>query len=335
MKLVLHIGTEKTGTTSFQNWMAANQASLLQEGIWYCQTLGRKNHLKMYLACIDPEMNNRGFDLVRLSTLEERRKLRSVVETNLKEEAEKAFEAGAKYFVISNEHCHSHLRRQEDVDRAANLLNPIFKEIEVVCFLRPQIDVAVSLASTAARAGHVVSETFFEDAADKKHFYKYENLYAMWSWAFQSSRVTLVPFARWPDTIDYFCDVFRLDRSRYTQAAYENQALDIRLIALFNRLSGQQPTKLNKQLMLSGDIPCIEKIQPGEETARKFQSRFTYGNKLIAENSLIDVKYNELEPDWEKYKAPQNLYKLSLSDNQLMLELAFMVSQVSQKQFTP
>ena len=48
MKLVLHIGTHKTGTTAIQRFLGANQAILLNKGIWYPKYSelleGKSNH---------------------------------------------------------------------------------------------------------------------------------------------------------------------------------------------------------------------------------------------------------------------------------------------------
>lgn len=40
----VHIGTEKTGSTTLQNFMAHNRSRLLKNGIVYTKSLGRKNN---------------------------------------------------------------------------------------------------------------------------------------------------------------------------------------------------------------------------------------------------------------------------------------------------
>lgn len=44
MKAILHIGTEKTGTTSFQSFMHRNRDAVLARGVLYPDRLGGDNH---------------------------------------------------------------------------------------------------------------------------------------------------------------------------------------------------------------------------------------------------------------------------------------------------
>ena len=40
MECIVHIGTEKTGSTSLQRFLSLNRSSLLENGIAYTKTLG-------------------------------------------------------------------------------------------------------------------------------------------------------------------------------------------------------------------------------------------------------------------------------------------------------
>ncbi len=52
-RCVLHIGLEKTGTTTIQNRLASNRERLLERGILYPRSAGRSNHLHLVSACLD------------------------------------------------------------------------------------------------------------------------------------------------------------------------------------------------------------------------------------------------------------------------------------------
>ena len=45
MKCILHIGTEKTATTTLQNWLYDNQAALSKSGVYLSDNLGKTNNI--------------------------------------------------------------------------------------------------------------------------------------------------------------------------------------------------------------------------------------------------------------------------------------------------
>ena len=61
MKLILHIGTAKTGTTTLQHWFASNRESLQVQGIYYPNSLGKVNHRKLSLFAINRVTSDRYF----------------------------------------------------------------------------------------------------------------------------------------------------------------------------------------------------------------------------------------------------------------------------------
>lgn len=70
-KLILHIGTEKTGTTSIQKFLNLNKDELLNEGIFYpmgtCGTDNYPNHRKLATACFNLGHEDDSFKSLRLS----------------------------------------------------------------------------------------------------------------------------------------------------------------------------------------------------------------------------------------------------------------------------
>ena len=52
-RLLLHIGTEKTGTTAWQAWLARQREALDQRGFALPASLGPTNHRKLPTSCFD------------------------------------------------------------------------------------------------------------------------------------------------------------------------------------------------------------------------------------------------------------------------------------------
>ena len=53
MKAVIHIGTEKTGTTTLQEFLHLNRANLKNQGIAYLQSPGERNNRKLATYCMN------------------------------------------------------------------------------------------------------------------------------------------------------------------------------------------------------------------------------------------------------------------------------------------
>ena len=57
MQCILHIGTEKTGTTLIQNWLYANQEALSEQGVFLSEQLGKTNN-RLISAYFQPELDD-------------------------------------------------------------------------------------------------------------------------------------------------------------------------------------------------------------------------------------------------------------------------------------
>ncbi|WP_238368351.1 hypothetical protein [Mesobacterium pallidum] len=311
MKLILHIGTEKTGSTSFQKWGGMNHEALVQSGVFYSQLLGRENHLKIYLWALAPGVADDGFAQVGLGSPGEQRIFRTTLPTQFAQEVQAARDKGCHTFLISNEHCHSRLKTAEDLERLKGFVSPHFDEIEILCSLRPQIDVAVSLTSTAARVGLNVGQQFFEKIDVQDKYYNYQDLVDRWVGAFGAENLTLLPFRRRPDMAAYLVKRLGLPGKSLQQPARINEALDIRAMALSNAISRGQRNGPEDQP--KGNMPMVldlmrrdQKLHPGLELAKKVQSRFTPINAKLA-RQWKSIRAVDLEPDWSRYDHPSNL----------------------------
>ena len=111
MKLIFHIGTEKTGSTSAQRWFAANHSELAARGLHCCRSLGEGNNRKISLWSIRDSQPDKGFLAIGVRTAEDRRRFHAELPGEFAAEVAEARVAGATTFLVSNEHCHSRLLR--------------------------------------------------------------------------------------------------------------------------------------------------------------------------------------------------------------------------------
>lgn len=145
MRCVLHIGTEKTGTTLLQDWLYANKESLSERRIGLSDNLGGHNNFfisEYFQTNIDKwalEQN--------ISNLAQKQRyftgFRESLERELRVAAEK-FDV----FVMTSEFLHSRLRNIQNIENLKTFLFDNFEQVNVVCYFREQCSMATSLYTT-------------------------------------------------------------------------------------------------------------------------------------------------------------------------------------------
>lgn len=151
-RLLLHIGTEKTGTSSIQRFLLRNRPFLAAQGFHtpLCLADGAGNHSWLPLLAYDDE---RVDDLTRrwLPAGSDRRAVIAAQTRALGREIEAQPEGT---WILSSEHLQSRLTSEREIVRLRQVLEPLFASITLVLYLRQPIATAVSLWSTAVQCGH-------------------------------------------------------------------------------------------------------------------------------------------------------------------------------------
>jgi hypothetical protein len=158
---VLHVGTEKTGSTSIQRFLGLNRKALEDVGAYVPASLapqaeqGFFNHLALTAVG--------RFDMHQLHDIDHIVGIRNVSEQPAyvaaarRRLADELAPLGSDVKVLlSNEHIHSRLRTPKRLAYLRDFLAPFFDEIVVVVYLRSQYEMARSLINTALRQGQVV-----------------------------------------------------------------------------------------------------------------------------------------------------------------------------------
>lgn len=152
-RLVLHIGTEKTGTTAIQDFLAHHRTRLGGLGVHYPEVIARETDARVLAAMVaDDSPDHRIFALVGARTAAERANARARWQARLAAEVRRST---APIWLLSHEHMHSRLSSPAAVLRLAALLRPLFDDIAVILYLRNPVEHMVSLLSTAAMSGGV------------------------------------------------------------------------------------------------------------------------------------------------------------------------------------
>jgi hypothetical protein len=302
MRAILHIGTEKTGTTSFQRFMNVNTSALLDQKILYPSHLGGENHRHISIYALDLNSKDDGLNRFKISSDDELAAYRAKVEQTL---TKQVAASDADVCVLSSEHLHSRLKSVEQIQRVHDLLSPLFSSVEVYLHLRPQVDVIVSLASTQARVGSAVRRDFFERPDASQIYYNYNLLTEAWETVFGAENMRLLSFRQTPDFLGFMMKTLGIDISNMATPARVNEAIDVRVMAMVNALteSGSSQRIDHRVIDL---LPVQEKVRPSLEKSREIQQRFSASNRaLIARRD--DLQDGSFLPAWKNYPDDGNL----------------------------
>lgn len=184
-KIVLHIGTEKTATTSLQYFFSANQARLNNYGIWYPSSENldychRNAHFplaaSLYEECPDFVTPTKHFKP-------------AAVFGSLFADFESRDETT---LLISCEHFSSRCSRPERVSMLKNIFSEY--ELQIVVYLRPQHELVLSAYSTYLQAG---GRDTLEEVARREWlrpqaiYFNYLKMIERWWGAFGKESVTV------------------------------------------------------------------------------------------------------------------------------------------------
>lgn len=292
MKINLHIGTVKTGTTSIQTSLAANREMLGGQGILYPASLKLPNNTALATAFQAPEkmddLRKKAGVAGEVAVLQYRETLRKELENEISR-------AGCRRLLISSEHLSSRLDRPGEIEVLHTFLLAISNEIDIYIYLRPQDALYISLYSTAVRSGGVLPFAF-PDAAEVRHDLLYDELLEKWAAVFGRERIHVRTYdeavsAR-GDIVADFWEWLGLPFEHRSEVADANRALDVKQLEFMRRFNrsvprfiGDQPNplvgdfvRLMEQMPSDGDALHID-----DEQRQAFLAQFDERNRRVAE----------------------------------------------------
>ncbi|MEM7070015.1 MAG: hypothetical protein AAF478_14150, partial [Pseudomonadota bacterium] len=345
--LILHLGTDKTGSTSLQRILHLNRKKLRNQGILVPESFGKFNHDKLVSALLDDDV----FDNVKLKILARnnwtidqlRRHIRNSFENDLKNHP------ATDKIIFTSELIHSRMFRNSSINSIAEYFSGIVDEVKVIVFLRRQDRLAVSRFSTILKGGYTEYDNTFADLGarsyvntpidklpnDFLHYYDYEHL--LQRFVRQFGRESICPIIYREDSYNIAEEFLRAAeipigaiKKRDTEIAV-NRSLSARaqyLICQVNKIvdirdETNNPNRDFRKLYarISNENPGKKRIYARAE-AKNFYDKFRKSNEWVRANffpdasSLFDddfscypekIDQNDLQP--ELLDAAANYYK--------------------------
>lgn len=325
MKVTLHIGTEKTGTTSIQKALDRDREALAAQGILYPRLFGSSNHMEIAVAAMDPDSRD------ELQMIELGRQACSHAEyvARLKSRIREEREGGTfRHLVISNEHCHSRLRHLDAIARIASLVDIPVENFEVIVYLRRQDRLAVSLYSTRLKLGGQGGVFPPVNPRALPHYFDFSRLLSLYSQAFGAQRLRVRLYDRTRleggDVVTDFYNMASLGVAPSTQPR-ANASLSRRQVLFLERFNRLFPMiregAINEE---RGPIYAAirkaglgEPFLPPRDEATAFYDHFRAANEAVRAAYFPDLDRETLfDEDFSDY--PTTPQESRLSEGELM-----------------
>jgi hypothetical protein len=157
-RLILHIGTEKTGSTAIQRFLSSQRDWLALQGYRVPHSLGAVEHRRFSLFFYQPGQKD---DLTYTEGLdhlshEEREAAINLWQHQLDEEISRTQDQS---WIISSEHIHSRILHSENcMEVMSAFIKNRFDDVLVIVYLREPLNAALSLWSTAVLNGAALAD---------------------------------------------------------------------------------------------------------------------------------------------------------------------------------
>ncbi len=302
MKAVIHIGTEKTGTTTIQEFLHLNRDKLANQGVAYLRSPGLRNNRKLATYCmknnkLDDQIKDMGI-LSGAKRNEWKAKFRQNFEQEIKNLDEKISSV-----IISSEHFHSRLITKDEVKNLLDLLSMYCNDIKILVYLRRQDQVAVSRYSTMVKFGDTRSNVF-PDVSPNDPYYNYYDLIERWVSVFGKQNIDIRIFDKHKfvngDLLQDFIyatgliesDNFVIPEKQNEKMSASVQHAVILMNHFFPRYIKDVPVSFNNQLRnyvireLNQKYKGREKL-PTRKEALGFYKKFSDSNQKLADEYLL------------------------------------------------
>ena len=323
--LYLHIGLEKTGTTSIQEFLHINREALAAAGNWLPGSLGHKNH--KLLAAYGLEAGSRDIAVTAAgigSSPEAVAEFRAGLRERLLKDAVRGRDGVG---IISSEDL-SRLHKASEVQRVVDLLREFTAELRVIVFVRRQDLLAASRYYSLVLGGSVDARVM-PQPGEGPPYYDYRSNIGLWADAVGAERVILKRFPEVPkregfNSVNAFRGLIGIEGGDYADVQEQHVSFDAVnqiLMQGYNQLRGGYDAQglawLMERLAPMNDR-SLGQI-PSEQQARQFYGTYRQGNlALFRRLGVEDQMFSE---DFSMYPAENMRAKFHQMGMQRLLSL--------------
>ena len=293
MECVVHIGTEKTGTTSIQKTLDANAGRLEKAGIVWPPVLREGHDTRMICYVLDDETDDLRKRRRKLTTPEALERFRGQFEDRFRREIRRVSDPGT--VLIVNEHL-SRIRKPGEVARLRDFLARFFDSVRIVVYLRRQDRLLRSMYSQIVKVGST-RENVFPDHADPLHrkadftTFNYRRITDLWAGVFGREALTVRVFERKAlaegDVVKDFFQTAGIAIPEGFKILRTNESLSPEAILTLRAINRHLPRKARGALgPLSGQLFSGSGMPVERAAAVELLSHFQADNDYVARTYL-------------------------------------------------
>jgi len=310
MKLHLHIGTFKTGSTTLQHFLLHNAKELSERGVAIPSLMGNAlMPIRFSTAVGNPQVvefhKQSQTHIAKGATLpsaEEAQKALQKTFNNLREDA----------CILSWEGLPLFFPEKEDVERLADQLGTVCDKIQIVIYLRRQDSLYASLYGELIYQGRFFNDPDapfsyesaegafgFGESGSNMRWFDYAGLTKTWADVFGAENVLVRPFEKQQlvnaDIVSDFLSIFGLDKEDFDPIPDKNKSIDRFQMEFLRHMLRHLPSHVRGELnpaflhlgrMMHNSIPPTTHYKTSTRGAREFLQRFEASNAYVARTFL-------------------------------------------------
>lgn len=293
MKLTVHIGSAKTGSTSVQTFLQTNRKLLDKKGVYVPKSFRFRNHTAAALVCLPFEKTRKLGRRFKLKTKVEFETFQRDIVADFNRELNTLGDKA--HVVITSEHLQSRLNEQHYVETFRSLFASRFDTIEIVVYLRPQVEMLASFYSTLLKTDgkDTLDEPLTRLTRGKySAYYDFQALIKRWTSVFGEDAMNVRAYAALNmadgGAVSDFCEVLGLPRHDPAYVAPEktNTSISQAAQAVLLRLNSTKRLKPKKRRQV---VQWMEENAPGKaapldtQSAALLHKKFKEGNQWVTE----------------------------------------------------
>jgi hypothetical protein len=288
-EIILHIGLEKTGSTSIQMFLDDHKDMLRWQGIACSGCLGWFNHKLLAAYAMDDGSRDVAVTSAGIESPQSHHAFRERTRGHVLGEI--AHSEASRHLITSEDL--SRLATPGEVRRVHDLLSPMCDRLRVVVFLRRQDRLAVSRHYWLLVNGGVPPAVFPARGCDG--YYDYAAMLDIWADVFGADAIRLVHYPEAPETTGFdavaaFCQAadIALPAGWQQAARRDNRSLDIVSQTVLETVNRHSAVLCEKHpgRRLRETLRALDGGVPGQfvtiAEARAFADRFAAGNARLA-----------------------------------------------------
>lgn len=281
--LFIHIGNEKTGSTSLQKFLSQNSEALKERGFLYpgnptSAYFEGTGHFPIAgsLLPYEPEF----------VTLEKVQRLKDAVSEFVRDVSESA----AANVIISSEHFSSRVTDKATLLDFKNLLAATFRKIAIVCYIRDQPALAISAYSTMIVSGERARFAIDKITPDNRYFDPLSVL-ELWSSVFGEQAMIVQEYSKEKLTGGDICSDFCGAIGLSTVGLIPANALNV------------SHGRLNLELLrqMNGLLPTFTEDSSAWRTAQRLRG-LVLQHLVIPDNSTLTLSKAECDQILRRFK---------------------------------